>query len=461
MTEEIKQDILINIETILNLDISKRFLIKYENFENSPFLDQSKFIEFEFKVRHSCVRMKEVLNSKYGDYIQHTVPYTFAIGDPVRTINIQSDFSSLCSHLITDYFDFAITHLEFIVYYLVSLNLWNKASDEENYFKVESFVKARAQYELNILESNDLTKKLRDSIDNLETFSTDLNAKLLVIDNHLSEISVKESDATTSKSNIEKIQIQVEGLRDNVLIIKDQINDELQRTKKEIEIKSLDYDQIVVKINERLSEILKSNKEISDKQIEVSHYMKLAEDLYNSLMSKKENIDLLQQFSSDKALGARFHERKVEIEKSVKFWKWSSLAVLLGSVTWSGIVFKYFAYDSDIAWLDFLVNSIKTIPPYFILGFAVNQYRKERNFQEEYAFKSAISMTLTAYSNMLGQSEENKNNAQIEMLQNSISSIYTQPRVHTESNRPFFSFNSKDVSESLKQLVEAIKTVKP
>ena len=40
-----------------------------------------------------------------------------------------------------------------------------------------------------------------------------------------------------------------------------------------------------------------------------------------------------------------------------------------------------------------------------LVGFVFNQYGKERNLQEEYAFKSAIAMTLTSYSQMLSEDD--------------------------------------------------------
>jgi len=43
----------------------------------------------------------------------------------------------------------------------------------------------------------------------------------------------------------------------------------------------------------------------------------------------------------------------------------------------------------------------KSLPAIFILLFTINQYRKERNFQEEYAFKSAVALTIDAYSKTL------------------------------------------------------------
>jgi len=68
-------------------------------------------------------------------------------------------------------------------------------------------------------------------------------------------------------------------------------------------------------------------------------------------------------------------------------------------------------------------------------------------------------MTLTAYSNMLEMRDEENNKSRQEMLLKSIQQVYTQPHIHTDK-RDKFSFNGKQLAESIKTLSEAVKNIK-
>ena len=73
------------------------------------------------------------------------------------------------------------------------------------------------------------------------------------------------------------------------------------------------------------------------------------------------------------------------------------------TIVWIFILFTNQAkiLDNSIWWQSFAVNTLKSIPAIFLLFLSINQYRKERNFQEEYAFKSAVALTIDAYAGRL------------------------------------------------------------
>jgi hypothetical protein len=92
------------------------------------------------------------------------------------------------------------------------------------------------------------------------------------------------------------------------------------------------------------------------------------------------------------------------------------------------------------------------------MGFVFNQYNKERNLQEEYAFKSAVAMTLTAYSNMLENKDEEGNKTRQEMLLKSIEQLYNQPRIHSQTRESKSTNQLKEVIQSLSDVVRNFKS---
>ena len=58
---------------------------------------------------------------------------------------------------------------------------------------------------------------------------------------------------------------------------------------------------------------------------------------------------------------------------------------------------------SESLWRVFGLRSLFLVPLFALLGFALTQYRKERNFEEEYAHKAAVAVTLPNYGDLLQQ----------------------------------------------------------
>jgi hypothetical protein len=71
-----------------------------------------------------------------------------------------------------------------------------------------------------------------------------------------------------------------------------------------------------------------------------------------------------------------------------------------------------------------------------------------------------VAMTLTAYSNMLSEKDVDNNKTRQEMLMKSIEQLYAQPIIHNEKPDRLFSFNTKNLKETVANLTEAINNIK-
>ena len=110
-------------------------------------------------------------------------------------------------------------------------------------------------------------------------------------------------------------------------------------------------------------------------------------------------------------------------------------------------------YPTAIDWHYLLINSLKSVPVMIVLFFAIKQYVRERSYQEEYAFRSAIALTVQAYGDIAGSKKE-------ELISKAVENIYNMPAMMKEKNS-FFSFKTLQLTETLKELNETIKSVKP
>ena len=64
------------------------------------------------------------------------------------------------------------------------------------------------------------------------------------------------------------------------------------------------------------------------------------------------------------------------------------------------IATKQPASTPDVMWASVLLRSVVLIPLYAAFGFAFSQYKKERDFEEEYAHKAAVATSLPNYGDL-------------------------------------------------------------
>ena len=133
------------------------------------------------------------------------------------------------------------------------------------------------------------------------------------------------------------------------------------------------------------------------------------------------------------------------------FWRVAVPVMSIATVVWVFFLFKNQTAITDFSnwWQAFAINTLKTIPAIFLLLFSINQYRKERNFQEEYAFKSAVALTIDAYASRLTV-QSNKDR----LIMDAVLGVYKTP---IEEKQYSEKKQSKATTEIMKIMLETTR----
>lgn len=143
-----------------------------------------------------------------------------------------------------------------------------------------------------------------------------------------------------------------------------------------------------------------------------------------------------------------FKQRKGELEKPVNKWLW--LVIGASILTFSAIlvIFSLWSVTNGAPdYLRLITNTIKTLPFFFLLFYAIAQYNKERNFQEEYAFKSAVALTIKAYADLIVEDKQKD-----DLIMNAVNKVYKSPTIYKTKE-------IKDESNLLETVKELTSTV--
>ncbi len=455
MTPEHRQSLVPLLESYKNLELEKKVAEAYKDYQDltSIFIGYYSVLEFVKYSNRSISLIEEMLNSPLFAVLPHQYQFQNDFGGG----NLRDDLAGLNANILISDFNSAIPFLYRLVFYFVQIGYWEK----EVPIKIESKKEKLNEFENKLLiYSEQIRKNSEDNIvlkEDLRKEKENLINLITTKNQELSEIVTLLSSSRIHTDEINKLFVsstdtnqQIIGLLNQQDANLKQIKDRLKEEKDIFDSFQKELKELKEKFEAELNLNTKFNSTF-EKQLEnVNLKSNTFEDrlkVLNELIGKEGAVKLFNTFN----------DRKKELEKPVK--NWSTVVFLTGISAFILIIsiftnfFGYFgSIPTVIDWQYLLINSLKSIPIMIILYFAISQYAKERNFQEEYAFRSAIALTIQAYADIAGTKKE-------ELISKAVENIFSMPSMMKEKNG-FFIFNRRLLSETLKDLNETMKNLK-
>lgn len=211
------------------------------------------------------------------------------------------------------------------------------------------------------------------------------------------------------------------------------------------------------KITENIEDYKKRFEDVVTQNTRSLSLIREAEDLQKNILSQKQEVENLIGAAADGSLGTHFRERKNQIQNNVITFGVLAIASLIATAALVRIVFYGFDINNS-DWVHFIINVLRTSPAWFLVWWLIRMYSKERKLQEEYAFKSAIAMTMREHSKLLKDTDNgelDKRDSQQIMLLKALDNIYSPP--DTKQNKEGDNISPKNVEGFISKLTELIK----
>ena len=180
----------------------------------------------------------------------------------------------------------------------------------------------------------------------------------------------------------------------------------------------------------------------------------------------KTNESLINQIQDHlrKAIGASlfsaFDTRRRQITWASWIWAVLLLLSLSGTIAFTFWFAKEFAElakanSSNLQWAVVYTRLVVVAPLAFLVAFTAKRYASERRAEEEWAFKSAISISLEPFRDLIARMKEK--NQQTEFVERLVSEIFDNPskRLYTDSS----SKEEKDKPDFLVLLKDALDKI--
>jgi hypothetical protein len=128
----------------------------------------------------------------------------------------------------------------------------------------------------------------------------------------------------------------------------------------------------------------------------------------------------------------------------------------IAGAVWVGLAYKYLRKDGADVWQMVAMNFGLLVPAVFMVGWTMRQYGRERQFHEEYAFRSSVAMTLSAFADRL----EGTSDGRSDLIRQTVERLYQMPLELSPRPRGLLGFRSKTIQDIAKAAVETHKEAK-
>ncbi len=426
-------------------------IISQFNIHNIKSMSRYSVEEFIALLKRMCKQLKNELSLD----IWRQLPIGYSEPFEYGNVNIVDSISNLFSYSqnVASYYPNLEVELNKLIYYQVLNNFWDKSGvmyhSVDNLDTTELKDKASVLFQQLQLE----TTKLSESQLELEELKNKINIYGKVFEDKKDEANNFLDEIETKNRKISLLLTESEKTENKIIELGKTQEEKLKEVSNSIFENKKEYDvfknEIILMIN--------------DSKVNQNGITKLlgeSVENFEFIKSKEAEIIRYTGLAADSALGAKFDLRQKAILKGINFWKYAIAVITIIAISWAVCVFKYFSTTTDPLWFGVLINIIKTTPGFILLGFVIAQYSKERNLEEEYAFKSSVAMTITAYSDMLRNADDITNITRQQMLIKSIEQVYSKPKIHNEQRMFGFNNKAKELNETIKNLTDSVKSIK-
>jgi hypothetical protein len=376
------------------------------------------------------------------------LPFTFSNPEFGQT-DVYSNFINYLSYLRAKQFSNAENSLLWMAHYELQNGFFDRSKVKVHSLDALNLENTSSALELLSRDLLNLKKNFKDQLaelarqtKELEDFKAQKESELQQITNNLATANTNNTQiqtllnaSTQSESRITSILSEVEKTKSKVESVEEAINSTLVKFKTE-------YSELVTKISKSDADFTALYNDFVSKHgfvVSKHQYFVDRNDYLDSLIGREVGASLFETFK----------QRKTELNGPLNTWRWT--VWILGGLTFVMIfaIFTNFfgllgAFQTAFRWENVLVNALKSLPFFFMLYYAISQYNKERDFQEEYAFKSAAALTIKAYADILTDSK-NKD----ELILKGVFGIYRNP-ISSRAK------NSRDINSAIDMVGELV-----
>lgn len=441
-----RQSILDAIVEFEKADFETPFKNKYKDtatFDSIVIADYS-IAELFAMAKRAIAQLKEFLD--HGNW--QVIPSDNIPMPIYGNITLRNVIVNLTNNLKSAIYDQAATQAKSLVYFEMRCGFWDQPKRVELGIRESSLKTLEQRAELTMSHIDARENKVKLLIDELELKKLEIEKLINTKRQELEALKNNQSESNVILEKTKGAQQTATSAQTAIETLNGEANNIVTALKNA-------QTHIIDQIEINKETISQSKKALEDFREEATTKISKITSDFDSVSNNAEEVRKMMGYIADGTLSHSFNKRKEDLSTQITKLFWASVIIAVLAIGWVCVVFFWVGANTGSEWADILINGIKSSPLFFLLGFSISQYQKERNLMEEYAFRESVAVTLTAY---LEQMPEKEDEDKRKLLISTVEQLYTKP-VIANKEYGLLKVDSKDLSDTsktLKELVEAL-----
>lgn len=332
------------------------------------------------------------------------------------------------------------------------LRNYNIRSFSENLIQFETEIddvrKLKTQLLDNISEVNSLKDVLEtegESISDINTVATtrleEINNKFEKIESKLNEIIKKSTETENLNVELESIKSKANKNLSDIITLKT----ESESNKKLIDVFAENVQEKENNLVELQSNIEINNNKLNEYEKEREKIIKQAQELINSA---KQALN----YKTAEGLSASFDAQYKDAKDNGKLNRWIISAAISIGVTLALGLFVLMTIQDE--WFMVLGRILLLPIPISAAIFCSQQYVKQKNIIEDYAYKTTIAKSIVGFSEQLRKNGNDSDEEYVNYIKKALDEIHKDPL----RNRKEVS-NKENLPQNIDQFIEILKKI--
>jgi len=314
--------------------------------------------------------------------------------------------------------------------------------------EIEEVRKIKLQLQQVLVESKELNKSIDENNETIEQKLEVSNEKLTEIESELEKITERKNELIEQSETLETINNNLETIKESASENLEEITTSLTESKGNEKLIT-SFANKVQDREKRLDELEENTKSNNKKLTEYEKERKsILEEAENLIESSKKALN----YTTAEGISASFQEQYNNSNNWKIFGSWIFGAVIcLLSTIALGTWILYTKEDS----IGILIGRISLLPlPIIGAIFCANQYTKQKNIIEDYAYKMVLSKAIVGFSEQLKKNGTDDNEEYVHYIKTALIEIHKDPLRKREKTK------SRDTKDSnLKDLIEVAERI--
>jgi len=314
--------------------------------------------------------------------------------------------------------------------------------------EVEETRKIKIQLQQELLDVKEIRKEIEENNSKIEEKVEESDTKLIEIDKKIEELIKTKNELIEQSETLEETNTELLAVKEKADENLDEIISSMTESKSNEKLIT-SFANKVQERDKRLGELElnteENNKKLTDYEKERISILKESEELIES--AKK-----ALNYKTAEGISASFQTQydKANDKSNIGWWLFGAVICLI-----STILLGLWILESTTTNVGLIIGRISLLPlPIIGAIFCANQYTKQKNIIEDYAYKMVLSKSIVGFSEQLKKNGSDSNEEYIHYIKTALEEIHKDPLRKREKIK-----GNKNESPQLKDLVEVAEKI--